>query len=79
MVVFTAWGPDGKPFGGTSMSLFDETNSLKRGKQKLIFYFDRRADTHLRSETLGELYELYVFFCSFLTRLTVILNMMIIF
>lgn len=57
MVVFTAWGPDGKPFGGTSMKLFDEQDSLKRGKQKLIFYFDRRGDNHIHSETLGELYE----------------------
>jgi hypothetical protein len=60
MVVFTAWGPDGKPFGGSTMSFFDQSNSLKRGKQKLIFYFDRRGDNHIRSETLGELYDRFV-------------------
>lgn len=59
MVVFTAWGPDGKPFGGTSMKLFDDQDALKRGKQKLVFYFDRRGDNHIRPDTLGELYEWY--------------------
>ena len=57
MVVLTAWGPNDKPFGGTSMKLFDEKDSLKRGKQKLIFYFDRCGDNHIHSDTLGELYE----------------------
>ena len=27
MVVLTAWGPNDKPFGGTSMKLFDEKDS----------------------------------------------------
>jgi hypothetical protein len=75
MVVFTAWGPDGKPFGGSSMSLFDERNSLKRGKQKLIFYFDRRGDNHIRSETLGELYEWFVsIFLPFISSLNSFLS-----
>jgi hypothetical protein len=57
MLVFTAWTPDGRPYGGSSMHLFDDSGTLKMGKQKLIFYFDRRAENHVCSATAGELYE----------------------
>lgn len=60
MLVFTAWSPDGRPYGGTSMHFFDGSGSLKIGKQKLIFFFDRRAENHVCSATPGELYDLCV-------------------
>lgn len=72
MIVFTVWKPDNTPFGGTSMYLFDQNGAMKRGKQKLVFYFDREADTRLRPETYGELYDkyaTYAFFHSFSLRI----------
>ena len=37
-LVLTAWAPDGAPFGGTSLLLFDEKGALKMGRQKLVFF-----------------------------------------
>mmetsp|Transcript_6861 Transcript_6861/g.11418 ORF Transcript_6861/g.11418 Transcript_6861/m.11418 type:complete len:873 (+) Transcript_6861:547-3165(+) len=60
MILFTVWTSQGTVFGGTSMHVFDDADSLKQGKQKLIFYFDSpgssRQDTHTRG---GELYGRY--------------------
>lgn len=39
------------------MRIFDEAGVLKMGKQKLVFYFDRRAENHVQSATAGELYD----------------------
>ena len=41
------------------MHMFDDAGALRRGKQKLVFYFDRRAENHLQSATPGELYDRY--------------------
>lgn len=57
-LVFTVWTSDGKPFGSCTMQIFNEFGALKSGKQKLIFYYDRCADTRIKSETKGELYDL---------------------
>lgn len=58
MIVFTVWTSQGTVFGGTSMKIFDEVESLKQGKQKLVFYFDEPGSSHLDSLTRsGELYE----------------------
>lgn len=62
VLVITAFTPDGTPFGGTTMRFFNDSGCLKRGKQKLIFYFGRVADPNvIISENLtpGNLYELY--------------------
>lgn len=40
------------------MHIFDEADTLKQGKQKLLFFFDKAGDSHLDSHTHGgELYE----------------------
>jgi hypothetical protein len=58
MLLFTVWTSQGVVFGGTSMHIFDEADSLKQGKQKLIFYFDTPGNSHFDSHTHGgELYE----------------------
>jgi hypothetical protein len=62
VLAITAWSPSGTPLGGTTMRFFDANGSLKRGKQKLIFFFGRQADTNVitdKNETPGELYDLY--------------------
>lgn len=62
ILVITAWSPDGKPFGGTTMNFFDVNGVLKRGKQKLLFYFNRCADPNCiisENQTPGNLYDLY--------------------
>jgi hypothetical protein len=63
LLVLTAWTPSGKVFGGTTMNFFDENGSLKRGKQKLMFYFDMKGDGNVipkRNKTPGELYDQYL-------------------
>lgn len=62
LLVLTAWTPDGKVFGGTTMNFFDELGCLKKGKQKLMFYFGTMGDpTVIRTlnTTPGELYNCY--------------------
>ena len=62
LLVLTAWTPDGHVFGGTTMNFFDENGCMKRGKQKLMFYFgtvgDPNAIRHLNT-TSGENYNIY--------------------
>jgi hypothetical protein len=63
LLVLTAWTPSGKVFGGTTMSFFDENGCLKRGKQKLMFYFNMKGDGNVipaRNKTPGELYDHYL-------------------
>jgi hypothetical protein len=60
LLVITAWNPDGRVFGGTSMNFFDENGCMKRGKQKLMFYFGTMGDPNcVRSAntTPGENYD----------------------
>lgn len=62
LLVFTAWTADGKPFGGTNMKFFDDRECLKRGKQKLMFYFNTRGDANVISHqnlTPGDFYSDY--------------------
>jgi hypothetical protein len=62
LLVLTAWTSDGQVFGGTNLRFFDENGCLKRGKQKLIFYFDTRGDGNViedRNNTPGDYYENY--------------------
>jgi hypothetical protein len=62
VLAITAWTSTGRVIGGTTMRFFDNNGSLKRGKQKLIFFFGRQADTNViadKNETPGELYDLY--------------------
>jgi len=59
ILVLTAWTPEGKVFGGTTMNFFDELGCLKRGKQKLVFYFGTVGDSNsirALNTTPGELY-----------------------
>ena len=63
MLLLTVWTSQGAVFGGTSMDIFDEADSLKQGKQKLVFYFDEPGNCHLNSLTRGgQLYDRYVIF-----------------
>jgi hypothetical protein len=57
MLLFTVLTPQGQVFGGTSMRIFDEADCLKRGKQKLVFYFDKPGNSNLDTHARGELYE----------------------
>ena len=62
IITFTAVTPNNKIIGGTTMHFFDKNGSLKRGKQKLIFYFGCEADQNVLpdySKTSGDLYEKY--------------------
>jgi len=62
ILVLTAWTPQGKVYGGTTMKFFDEFGALKRGKQKLVFYFGVPGDPTCvlaRNTTLGETYRFY--------------------
>jgi hypothetical protein len=62
LLVLTAWTPDGRVLGGTTMNFFDENGCMKRGKQKLMFYFGTIGDPNaVRSlnTTTGENYSLY--------------------
>jgi len=62
ILVLTAWTADGKPFGGTSMRFFNKNGCLKKGKQKLLFYFGCCGDTNvniLENKTPGNIYDLY--------------------
>lgn len=60
MILFTVWTSQGIVFGGTSMRIFDEANTLKQGKQKLIFYFDKPGNSRIDAHTHGgELYDRY--------------------
>eukprot|EP01038_Epipyxis_sp_PR26KG_P015353 gene15353-20688_t len=44
VLVLTAWTSNGEVFGGTSLRFFDENGNLRRGKQKLMFYFNTKGD-----------------------------------
>lgn len=60
LLVLTAWTPDGRVLGGTSMNFFEENGCMKRGKQKLMFYFGTIGDPNsVRSlnTTRGEMYD----------------------
>lgn len=60
VVAFTIRTPEGKLVGGTTLRLFDEIGLLKRGKQKLVFYFGCEGDKnilHEQNKTPGDLYE----------------------
>lgn len=60
ILVLTASTPDGVVFGGTSMRFFDDLACLKRGKQKLLFFFDTPGDSNAvpsLNRTPGELYQ----------------------
>ena len=62
ILVLTAFTADGKPFGGTSMRFFNENGCLKKGKQKLLFYFGCYGDNNvnlLENKTPGNIYDLY--------------------
>ena len=62
VLALTVWTPDGKIFGGTTMRLFDQHGVLKSGKQKLMFYFDTKADPNVvpcNNTTPGEYYDIY--------------------
>lgn len=62
LLVLTAWTPSGQIFGGTTMSFFDENGCLKRGKQKLMFYFGMEGDGNVipgQNRTPGELHSYY--------------------
>lgn len=62
VVTFTARTPDNRVIGGTTMHFFDENGSLKKGKQKLIFFFGTEGDPNVLYEfnkTPGDLYEKY--------------------
>jgi hypothetical protein len=65
VLVLTAWTPDGRVFGGTTMNFFDENGCMKRGKQKLMFYFGTVGDPncvrHLNT-TPGEGYDQFAKF-----------------
>jgi hypothetical protein len=59
MLLCTVWNSQGQVFGGTSMRIFDEEGeTLKQGKQKLVFYFDKPGNSHVDASSQGgELYE----------------------
>lgn len=62
ILVLTAWAGDGTVVGGTTLRLFDENGCLKRGKQKLVFYFNKVGDPNVnrfQNATPGEIYDLY--------------------
>jgi hypothetical protein len=62
IITFTAKAPDNRVIGGTTMHFFDANGSLKKGKQKLIFYFGCEADPNTIQQfnkTPGDLYENY--------------------
>lgn len=62
LITFTVFSPEGKVVGGSTMRLFDDAGCLKQGRQKLLFYFDQRADPTVivsENQTVGELYELF--------------------
>jgi hypothetical protein len=59
ILVITAWTPDGKVFGGTTMNFFDTRGLLKKGKQKLMFFFGTPGDSNCiraQNTTPGENY-----------------------
>lgn len=56
MLIFTAWTSEGDVFGGASMKLFDKSQGLKRGKQKVLFFFDRPGASFLASYGSDDLY-----------------------
>lgn len=65
VLALTAWTPDGKVFGGTSMNFFDENGCMKRGKQKLMFYFGTIGDPNTvrgLNNTPGENYNQFLKF-----------------
>jgi len=62
IIVLTAWTPEGNVYGGTTMKFFDEFGALKRGKQKLMFYFETKGDANVlmsHNTTPGETYKYY--------------------
>jgi len=62
ILVLTAWSGDGTVVGGTALRFFDENGCLKRGKQKLVFYFNKVGDPNVnrfQNTTPGEIYDLY--------------------
>lgn len=62
VLVLTAWTSTGKVVGGTTMNLFSDIGCLRRGKQKLMFYFDTKSDANVvlgQNQTPGSNYELY--------------------
>lgn len=62
LLVLTAWSGDGTVVGGTSLRFFDDNGCLKRGKQKLVFYFNKVGDSNVnrfQNTTPGESYDLY--------------------
>lgn len=62
VIAFTAWTPEGRVFGGTTMRLFDDYGALKRGKQKLMFFFGTEGDPNViksLNQTPGDAYDYY--------------------
>jgi hypothetical protein len=62
ILVITAWSGEGTLFGGTTMRFFDDNGVLKRGKQKLAFYFNRPGDPNViisSNSTPANLHDIY--------------------
>lgn len=62
IIVFTVWTPDGRPFAGTTMRIFNELGSMKQGKQKLLLFPGRSGDPNIVTKanlTPGEYYSCF--------------------